>query len=527
VSFEHFSILDAMDEPRLWGGWFRRPETWRPWRVFLAALFGLPLSEDELAFYRECTGREDPPAGGTTEAWLVCGRRAGKSFVLALVAVYISVFKDWSQYLAPGEIGAVKIIASDRRQARVIYRFCRALLRKVPAFAELIASDNDEEIILTNNIAIEIQTASYRTVRGYSVIAALCDEIAFWRNDEAAANPDEEIISALRPAMATVEGAFLLAASSPYARRGLLWRQYRENWGREDAPALVWRADTRKMNATVPQRVIDEAYTLDAARAAAEYGAEFRTDIETFVSRDVVEDAVVAGRHELSAADGVHYCAFVDPSGASVDSMTLAIAHRELGGVVILDAVLERRPPFSPEAVCTEFASFLKQYWIREVTGDRWGGEWPREQFAKNGIKYNVSEQAKTQIYTEFLPVLNSGRVELLDNARLITQLCALERRTGRGSGRDVIDHPPGGHDDIANSVAGAVVLAAARRRGLVITPELLAAARMPPGGGRSADPYGRSLRVALPDIGGLSPQQYAPMPQSVSYYDLGAARRR
>jgi hypothetical protein len=62
----------------------------------------------------------------------------------------------------------------------------------------------------------------------------------------------------------------------------------------------------------------------------------------------------------------------------------------------------------------------------------------------------------KSQLYSAFLPHLNSGKVELLDSARLINQLCQLERRTARG-GRDSIDHPAGAsyHDDLANCVAG------------------------------------------------------------------------
>jgi hypothetical protein len=528
ADLSHFSILQAMDEPRIWGGWFRDKRTWKPWRAFLSALFGLPLSAEALEVFRACTGRADAPKGGATEAWLVCGRRAGKSFVLALIACYLAIFRDWQQYLAPGELGSVKIIATDRRQARVIHRFCRALLTKVPVFQELIQRDSDDEILLTNGICIEIQTASYRSVRGFAVVAALLDEMAFWRADDSFSNPDTEILAALRPAMATVPGAFLLAASSPYARRGVLWKAWRDNWGK-DTPAICWQAATRTMNPTVPQKVIDDALAEDPSKAAAEYLAEFRQDIETFVSRDVVEDAIIAGRHELSPADGIAYHAFVDPSGASVDSMTLAVTHREPAtDVVILDAVLEHRPPFSPESVCTEFAGFIKQYRIREISGDRWGGEWPREQFQKNGIKYNVSEHAKTAIYTEFLPVLNSGRVELLDHPRLITQLCSLERRTGRGSGRDVIDHPPGAHDDLANAVAGAVVLAAAGHRGCEITPELLAAAKMPPVGGRSADSYGRSLWAALPGVvGNMTAAQYAQQPQSISYYDLSLVRQR
>jgi hypothetical protein len=64
------------------------------------------------------------------------------------------------------------------------------------------------------------------------------------------------------------------------------------------------------------------------------------------------------------------------------------------------------------------------------------------------------------------LPLLNSRRVQLLDDRRLISQFHGLERRTARG-GKDSIDHGPGQHDDLANSVAGAIVLASAYVRPL------------------------------------------------------------
>jgi len=63
------------------------------------------------------------------------------------------------------------------------------------------------------------------------------------------------------------------------------------------------------------------------------------------------------------------------------------------------------------------------------------------------------------------LPLINSQQVELLDQPKLISQLCSLERRTARG-GRDSIDHPPGAHDDVANAAAGVLVLATAAARG-------------------------------------------------------------
>jgi hypothetical protein len=213
------SILDTIAHRELFGPWFKKPATWAAWRVFLSALFGLPIGADDLDLFRRCTGLDLPPPDGFIEAWLICGRRAGKSLILALVAVYLAIFRDWSEYLAPGERGTIKVIACDRKQARVIHRYARALLTRVPAIAGLVERDGDEEIDLSNAITIEIQTANFRSVRGYTLIAALCDEIGFWRSDESA-SPDSEILHAIRPAMSTIPGAMLLCASSPYAKRG-------------------------------------------------------------------------------------------------------------------------------------------------------------------------------------------------------------------------------------------------------------------------------------------------------------------
>src|SRR6185369_13989238 len=137
-------------------------------------------------------------------------------------------------------------------------------------------------------VTIEVGTASHRSTRGYTYAAVLCDEMAFWRTDDSA-EPDYAILDAVRPGMATIPGAMLLCASSPYARRGALWDAWRRWFGKADAPALVWQASTREMNPTVPQRLIDEAIERDPASAAAEYGAQFRADIASFVSRDAVE----------------------------------------------------------------------------------------------------------------------------------------------------------------------------------------------------------------------------------------------
>jgi hypothetical protein len=187
--------------------------------------------------------------------------------------------------------------------------------------------------------------------------------------------------------------------------------------------------------------------------------AQFRTDIESFVNREAVEACVALDIRERAPQSGVRYSGFVDPSGGSQDSFTLAVAHRDSDAAAVLDAVREVRPPFSPEAVVAEFAATLKRYRVTKVSGDRYAGEWPREQFRKFGITYEVAAKPKSDLFRDLLPMLNSRKVELLDHPKLIAQLSGLERRTAR-SGRDSIDHAPGAHDDVANAAAGALLSA-------------------------------------------------------------------
>jgi hypothetical protein len=113
--------------------------------------------------------------------------------------------------------------------------------------------------------------------------------------------------------------------------------------------------------------------------------------------------------------------------------------------------------------VVEDFSSVFKLYGIRKVLGDKYAGEWPREQFKKHGIVYDPSAKPKSQLYSEFLPLLNSRKVDLLQNDRLLNQLVGLERRTAR-SGKDSIDHAPNGFDDLANAAAGAITSCGVRK---------------------------------------------------------------
>jgi hypothetical protein len=173
--------------------------------------------------------------------------------------------------------------------------------------------------------------------------------------------------------MATIPNAMLLCASSPYARRGALWDAHRRHYGKDGDPVFVWRAPTRTMNPSVSQQVID---------------------------REAVEACIAWGVRERAPMQSVRYYGFVDPSGGSADSMTLATGHRE-DDIVVVDALREINPPFSPESAVAEFSELLKSYHVIKITGDRYAGEWPRERFREHGIVYEPAQKPKSDLYRD------------------------------------------------------------------------------------------------------------------------------
>jgi hypothetical protein len=242
-----------------------------------------------------------------------------------------------------------------------------------------------------------------------------------------------------------------------------LWNAYAKHFGKDGDPVLVWQATTLEMNPGVDPEIIRQAYEEDPSSASAEYGAQFRTDVESYISREAVE-ASIGDFIERPYDSKFQYRAFADPAGGSgQDSFTMAIAHNEKDQVVV-DAIRETKPPFNPEDTTETYCQSLNSYRIRTVHGDRYAGSWPAEQFRKRGITYQTSDKSKSELYVDALPIFNSGRVTIPNSQRLVAQLCGLERRTGRGTGRDIVDHQPNGHDDLANVVCGVMAGSSGKR---------------------------------------------------------------
>ena len=100
-----------------------------------------------------------------------------------------------------------------------------------------------------------------------------------------------------------------------------------------------------------------------------------------------------------------------------------------------------------------------KAYGVHSVTSDNYASGFSQNLIRSAGLGFEPAKKHKSELYLDpLLSLLNSQRITLPRNERLVNQIASLERSTQR-SGRDFIDHPTHGHDDLSNSVAGAADL--------------------------------------------------------------------
>jgi hypothetical protein len=462
-SLAGLSITDAMDDKRLFGPSFNGP-SWDAWRTVLRAAFCLPMSAAEHVFFRSVSDR-DPPRQRVRELWCIVGRGGGKDSIASLIAAHSAALFDGQHRLRPGERALVQCLACDRDQARIVAGYIKAYFLELPLLKSLVKRETADGLELNNKVDIAIATNSYRSVRGRSQLLTILDECAFFRDDRSV-SPDEELYAAIAPGLARIPGSMLCGISTPYRRAGLLFRKFKESYGRDDQDVLVIRAPSQTFNPTLPQAIIDAALATDPAKAKSEWLGEWRDDLSGWASRELIEAAVDAGVVVRPPRSGIHYRAGVDTGGGIRDSFTAATSHAEQiklpdgtqANVSVLDCVIEIKAPYSTDDATRRICETLKSYGITSVTADRYGANWTVEAFQRYGIRLEHSERDRSKIYQDTLPLFTSGRVRLLDNSRLVNQFCGLERQTF-ALGRERIDHGPGGMDDLCNAAALSLVL--------------------------------------------------------------------
>lgn len=451
------NIIEAIQDPKLFKPYLGDDlVSWEPWCAALSAVYGLRVRKNMRELVQQCTGRDarSLPKEGFDISIFLTGRRSGKSRIAAIIGAYEAVIASRHVKLAKGERGVVSICAPSRRQSKIVKEYLRAVFDS-PVLRQEVVRENQDGFDLRNGISIQILTGDFRTIRGFTVVAAIVDEACFFGVEESShTRSDKELVRAISPALATTNGKLVLI-SSPYAKRGYCYEQFKRSRSKAGSPYLVWNCPSRTMNPNLPQRVVDKALRDDPISARAEYFGEFRDDIAEYLPLSVLEPLVVPGRKSLLPARRFSYYGFADLSGGRSDDAALAIAHPQEDSVV-LDLVARYKAPFSPIDVIRDMCERLEEYRCRWVMGDNYAAEFVRAGFKANGLKYRRCKLPKSKLYLEMIPWIGSARLALLDDPLILKQISSLERKV-RAGGNDIVDHPTGQHDDLANVVAGVI----------------------------------------------------------------------
>jgi hypothetical protein len=452
-----FTMREALEREDLLGT-ILAGDSWKPWRVLLIGAAGERLSFWERRTFTKLTGRKREPNEPVDELIVAVGRRGGKSRASATKAIYLSTMVDYSDVRAPGESLRCVFLARDQRQAKVVFDYCLGIIEASPMLQEMMTNKTLDTISLSNGVDLEIKTASAAGIRGITAVAIIADEAAHWVTDAESANADTEILNAARPALATTGGP-LIVISSPFARRGEFFDLFDKHYGPKGDPRiLVAHGTSRDFNSSLPQSVVDRALARNPIAARAEYLAEFRSDLEGFVSLDTIR-ACTGPHAEFPPVAGLAYTAGLDlSSGSGEDPLGFALCHsNEEGDKAIVDLARDWVPPFSPTDVLRQVADVCHLYNIEVVIGDRFAYAFAREILWNYGIKFRVNDKTTSQCFSELAPLLNAQEVLLPQNPKLLSQLGSLERKPS-SRGREWIGHPAGNHhDDIAAAVSIAV----------------------------------------------------------------------
>lgn len=446
-------ILDAVLEPRLIGDTVSPAQA-----VALKVLYGQPLDLlTEQALYRQATEREVYAPREYREADFICGRRSGKSSKLAAnIAVYEAVFRKHN--LARGERGHVVVIATTTKQAGVVYDYILARLEGSPTLRRLIQDEpRADEVDLTNGITISVWPCNFRSIRGISIVCAICDEIAFWK-DETGANPATEVLKAIRPAMSTFPTGKLVKITSPFAKSGVAWTDFQDRHKRADL--LVWRLDSATMNPSLDRDFLATEQARDPEFFAREYMAEFWESATGFLPPEMVDAAIVPGRYELAPNPECFYSSALDAAFRS-DQFGFSLVHRTSENRVVQDALRcwrgSRAKPVNMTATVEEIVAMLRRFGVTRIAGDQHCAEPIRQALAAQGVEFiqRTTLGNKAQVMNTLRALVTSGQIELLDDPAQTAELKSLEQIvTGSGSVR--VEASGSGHDDRAVALAQA-----------------------------------------------------------------------
>lgn len=430
--------------------------------------------------YLQSVGHETYVPKKYSEAWVIAGRRGGKSdSIAATIVVYEAALGGHEDYVRKGQSPICFQIAQDLRMARYALSFIVATLESSPILSKQMTARTADRVDLRNGLTIAVVPPTVKSVRGYASPVSIFDEVGVWYQDAEAANPDYEIRRAVTPAQLQFPNRLTVGISSPWNKAGLLYQYFEAGTDGKNAPeaerdlykdTLVWhspsaclRSDTHP-NGTprIPSTWFITEQAKDPRAFERECMAIFQDSVTGFLSSDLLRAAVEKGIAERAPEASNVYMAAIDPAFRR-DAFALVIAHATSNGHVVIDCIRrwlpEKGVPLNPTHIFQEMVPILRAYRVMTITSDQYHLDTLQQlalshNFAIDGVPFTAINKAS--IYGNLQQLLNQRRLHLLDNAEALRELRSLERRLTK-MGLVQISGAPGMHDDVASAIALAV----------------------------------------------------------------------
>lgn len=449
-------IITAIKDPRLVGDEISQAQ-----ETLLRSIYGLPLiGAEQDAIFQRATARTEYIPRAFRDISVLAGRRSGKTTkICANTAVFEACI---AKHPIPArERGVVAVVAPVEKQARITFGVIRSKIEESPTLSKLVQnvrSGQSESLIeLSNSIDISVSAANSKHVRGANYICAILEEAAFFRDSETGSYNLGEIIKAIRPGMLTLPDSKLIRVSSPWAKFGPMWDDYRLRGDRPDT--LCWKLPSWEMNPALPAEDLEKEKLRDPEYFEREFGCEFCESEEALIPPADVDAAIRVGIRENAPDQSSQYFAAVDASGlGGRDRFAFMIGHAAVKGQAGIGLKLDCVRFWSRDSVTRvldEISVLAKSYRVSRITMDQFGFSYLQELFRQRhieAVQMPFSVRSKGEIFLKLKTDFVQLRIQLLDIPQLRRELVFLEaRRTGGGNmtisgGRE--------HDDLACCLA-------------------------------------------------------------------------
>ena len=446
----------------------------------------IPDTMTEVEIYEFLTDKKyDPKAIAeikVNKINLICGRRAGKSTLASIIAIYCAITTNWKPFLSKTPFATVLIMSHSKEFSDEVLDIIKQFINESPVLTRLINGSRKqtasamnlampfvvENKIINSLVQIKVGAASSKTTRGMAACAVIADEIAYWSLEESAKESDYKIMKAVRPALKQFgKHGMLIKLSSPGLKLGVLYDEYKKDREGSLPPAyVVFKATSWMMNTFLPKEEFEEEHALDPDGFDVEYRANFADSLSNFISTDSIDLAVMRGVVVQTPSDGkdVRYFAAIDAAfkGDKFTFSLVGVTENRVTQYVTKGWQGSKKQPVNANEVAAWIQNVLNDFPVDYVAADQYAFQPLREIFDKYGIvlkEHPFSPTFKKKIYFNLKNLVHRNQIDLLDH---VTQTKELKELVVEQSptGLIKIGHPTGGSDDFADSLAIASLLA-------------------------------------------------------------------